>query len=68
MLKGGETRHCQDSHSLSVCVCFLTVFPEPRGLHFGMVKEKQSPVAISVKEPNRLTLTFPENFTQCNRV
>ncbi len=55
VLRGGETRHCQDSSvcvcvcvCVRMCVCFTSVFPEPWGLYWGLVKEKESPMAISV--------------------
>lgn len=57
--------------ALSVCVCahvFTSVFLEPWGLYRSLVKEKESPLAISVKENNRSTLTPPEEFSQRDRV
>lgn len=65
VLRRGETWHCQDS---SVCVwaCLTSVFSGPGGLYRGLVKDKESPMAISVTEHNRST--FPENFVQGNWV
>lgn len=65
VLRRGETWHCQDS-SVCVCACLTSVFSGPGGLYRGLVKDKESPMAISVTEHNRST--FPENFVQWNWV